>query len=54
MAGIEGTHPDVNKAMRTAHHGHGKAVIQLHGHKRNSGDAEDRIDHGVDEAKESS
>lgn len=52
MAGIEGTHPDVNQGMRTAHHGHGKVVIQLHGHKRQSGDAEDARDHGVDEATE--
>lgn len=47
MASVEGTHPDVNKALRTAHHGRPK-------HKMSpSADArEDAADKGVDEAKE--
>lgn len=47
MSGIPGNHPDVNKAIATAHHGRPK-------HKMSpSADArEDAADKGADEAKE--
>jgi hypothetical protein len=47
MASIAGSHPDVNKAMKTAHHGRPKHKMSPAADAR-----EDAVDKGRDEAKE--
>lgn len=47
MAHIAGTHPSVDKAMKTAHMGHSKHKVSTRADAR-----EDAADKGYDEAKE--
>jgi len=59
MAGINGNHPDVDHAMRTAHHGRGAAHSTAHGLRTSTFgkgnkviDREDLRDQGRDETAE--
>lgn len=61
MAGVEGTHPSVDAALSTAHHGHGNPAHTVTSVSRGRGPSvpgsradlrEDARDHGADEYRE--